>query len=48
MKAIKEETKMNVSGLSYKELENTYGGAWMEIRYENGKFVFIFHPYDNK
>ena len=47
MKAIKEETKSNVSDLSKEELENTYGGAWWEIRAEYGEIVFIFHPYDD-
>ena len=46
MKSVKEETKMSVSDLSREELENTYGGAWWEVRVENGKIVWIFHPYD--
>ena len=44
MKTIKKETKMNVRDLSKEELENTYGGAWWEVRYINGEIVMIFHP----
>ena len=46
MKQIKVETKPNVNELSKEELENTYGGAWWEVRYEKGDIIWIFHPYD--
>ena len=46
MKQIKKETKLNVMDLSQEELENTYGGSWWEVRYENGKILWIFHAYD--
>ena len=47
MKAIKEETKLNVNDLSKEELENTYGGSWWEIRIKKGELILIFHPYDD-
>ena len=43
MKQIKEKTKLNVSALSKEELENTFGGSWWEVRFVNGKVVYIFH-----
>ena len=45
MKPIKEETKNEVKDLSKEELQNTFGGAWWEVIYENGKFILVFHPY---
>jgi len=47
MKPVKEEKNPNVRDLSKKELENTYGGAWWEIVYENGVLMFIFHRNDD-
>ena len=47
MKQIKEETKLTLNDLNQEELENTYGGAWWEFRYESGKIVLVFHPYDD-
>ena len=47
MKSIKEKTKLNVSDLNKEELENTYGGAWWEIRYEEDVLILIFHPTDD-
>jgi len=46
MKQMVEETKLNLKGLSKEELKNICGGAWWEVRYENGKIVWIFH-YDD-
>ena len=47
MKPIEKETKMGVSELSQEDLQNTFGGAWVEIKNIDGKLVFIFHPYDD-
>jgi len=46
MRQINEVKKVNVRDLSKEELQNTYGGAWWEVRIEDGKIVWIFHPYD--
>lgn len=42
-----KETEMNVTELSYEELQNISGGAWWEVRYEKGSIVFVFHAYDD-
>ena len=47
MKQINEETKMKFKELSKEELQNIYGGYWWEVRYEKGKIVWAFHPYDH-
>ena len=47
MKRTEKETKLNASDLSKEELKNICGGAWWEVRYENGKIVWIFHYFDD-
>jgi len=47
MKQLNGVTNLNVRDLSREELENTYGGAWWEIRVEKDKLVIIFHLYDD-
>jgi len=47
MKPVMKKTKLNVRELSKDELQNIYGGAWWEVRYEKGKLIWIFHPYDD-
>jgi len=46
MKPVKKETKLNVCDLSKEELKNICGGARWEVKYQNGKLIWIFHPYD--
>ena len=43
----KEEKTMGVLELSKEELENTFGGAYWEVRAVKGHLVFIFHFYDD-
>ena len=47
MKPKEKETKEKLIELSNAELIKTYGGSWWEIRYTDGQFVLIFHPYDD-
>jgi hypothetical protein len=46
MKQQEEEKKMNVKELSSEELQNTFGGAWWEVRFIDGEIWFLFHLYD--
>jgi len=46
MKQMNEEAPVYLKELSKEELQNINGGARWEIRFEDGKIVFIFHPYD--
>ena len=47
MKAIKEQTKMNLKELSKEELKNICGGYWWEVKIENGTIILVYHPYDH-
>lgn len=47
MEMIKEDVKMSLQELSKEELENTFGGAWWEVRIMNGELYFIFHYFDD-
>ena len=46
MEQMNEVKKMDLKELSKEELQNTFGGVWLEVRIIKGEIWFLYHHSD--